>query len=135
MDNLKARTIRGGFAKLCGQAANFVLRIVSMAILAPLLDPGDFGLVAMATVVAGFYGLSRPWASRYCSARYDHRRPGYRPCSGAPRCGSATLPMLWLGGTITLNGLVVYVAYNLEKVLLLGSMRAPFCVKPADGSA
>lgn len=57
MDDLKARAVRGGFAKLCGQAANFALRIGSLAILARLLDPEDFGLIAMATVVTGIYGL------------------------------------------------------------------------------
>ena len=57
MDDLKSRVVRGGFARLCGQAANFALRIISVAILARLLDPGDFGLVAMATVVTGIYGI------------------------------------------------------------------------------
>ena len=57
MDDLKAKAVRGGFAKLCGQVANFALRIASVAILARLLDPEDFGLVAMATVVTGVYGL------------------------------------------------------------------------------
>jgi PST family polysaccharide transporter len=37
---------------------------------------------------------------------------------GAPRWERATLQMLRFGGTITLNGLVIYVAYNLDKVLL-----------------
>jgi len=37
---------------------------------------------------------------------------------GAPRKGVGIRSMMRFGGTITLNGLVVYVAYNLEKVLL-----------------
>jgi len=37
---------------------------------------------------------------------------------GPPRKGIGLRPMLRFGGTVTLNGLVVYVAYNLEKVLL-----------------
>lgn len=37
---------------------------------------------------------------------------------GGPRRKSGTQAMMKFGGTITLNGLVVYVAYNLEKVLL-----------------
>lgn len=233
MNDLKARAVRGGFAKLCGQAANFALRIFSMAILARLLDPADFGLVAMATVVTGIYGLlataglssatvqqatitdeqistifwiniavgmlltavcaaSAPaivafyheprlfyvtvamgagfvlnaagvqhsallqrelryvaltvvellsqvggivaaicmalagfgyWAlvvaaivSPAISTACMWLAAGWIP--GAPRWGRATLPMLRFGGTITLNWLVVYVAYNLEKVLL-----------------
>jgi O-antigen/teichoic acid export membrane protein len=37
---------------------------------------------------------------------------------GKPRKNVGILSMLRFGGTITLNGLIVYVAYNLEKVLL-----------------
>jgi O-antigen/teichoic acid export membrane protein len=233
MDDLKARAVRGGFAKLCGQIANFVLRIVSVAILARLLDPADFGLVAMATVVTGIFGLfttaglssatvqqatityeqistlfwinlgvgillavmcaaSAPalvgfyheprlfWVTLAIGAGFVLNAAGVQHSAllqrqlryvaltvvellsqlggitaaicmalagfgywalvaaaivspaistacmwlttawipGAPRWGRATLPMLRFGGTITLNGLVVYVAYNLEKVLL-----------------
>ncbi len=57
MEDLKGRAIRGGFARLCGQAINFVLRIISLVVLSRLLDPKDFGLVAMVTVVTGVYGL------------------------------------------------------------------------------
>ena len=58
MEDLKQKTIRGGIARLCGQALDFVLRIASLIILARLLDPKDFGLVSMVTVVTSFYGLS-----------------------------------------------------------------------------
>ena len=34
MENLKARTVRGGFAKLCGQAGNLALRLGFLAIMA-----------------------------------------------------------------------------------------------------
>lgn len=37
---------------------------------------------------------------------------------GAPRRRSGIRSMMRFGGTITLNGLIVYIAYNLEKVLL-----------------
>src|SRR5271170_5803167 len=37
---------------------------------------------------------------------------------GQPRTGVGLGSMLRFGGTVTLNGLVVYVAYNLEKILL-----------------
>jgi PST family polysaccharide transporter len=57
MDDLKSRAVRGGFAKLCGQVAGLGLRMVSMAVMARLLNPEDFGLVAMATAVTGIYGL------------------------------------------------------------------------------
>jgi O-antigen/teichoic acid export membrane protein len=57
MKDLKAKTIRGGFAKVCAQAASFVLRIGSLMALARLLTPQDFGLVGMVTVVTGVFGL------------------------------------------------------------------------------
>jgi O-antigen/teichoic acid export membrane protein len=53
MKDLKEKAVRGGLARLCGQAANLVLRLGFMVIMARLLDPGDFGLVAMVTVVTG----------------------------------------------------------------------------------
>jgi O-antigen/teichoic acid export membrane protein len=46
--------VRGGAVTLVGQAAKFVLTLGSMAVLARILTPEDFGLIAMATVVIGF---------------------------------------------------------------------------------
>lgn len=40
---------------MCSQGTSFVIRVGSLMILARLLDPRDFGLVAMVTVVAGFF--------------------------------------------------------------------------------
>jgi PST family polysaccharide transporter len=59
MKDLKARAIRGGFAKVCSQGANFVLRIGSLMVLARLLDPKDFGLVGMVTAFTGVLTLFR----------------------------------------------------------------------------
>jgi PST family polysaccharide transporter len=59
MKDLKQKTIRGGFAKVCAQAASFVLRIGSLMILARLLDPKDFGLVGMVTAITGVLNLFR----------------------------------------------------------------------------
>lgn len=59
MKDLKVRAIRGGFAKVCAQGANFGLRIGSLMVLARLLDPKDFGLVGMVTAFTGVLGLFR----------------------------------------------------------------------------
>src|SRR5713226_612114 len=59
MKDLKERVIRGGFAKVCAQAANFTLRIGSLMVLAQLLDPKDFGLVGMVTAFTGVLNLFR----------------------------------------------------------------------------
>ena len=55
MEGLKEKALRGGLVRLCGQGANFFLRFVAVVALARLLDPKDFGLVAMVTVVTGVY--------------------------------------------------------------------------------
>lgn len=59
MKDLKEKAVRGGFAKLCAQAANFTLRLGSLMVLARLLDPQDFGLVAMVTALTGVLNLFR----------------------------------------------------------------------------
>lgn len=59
MKDLKHRAIRGAFAKLSSQAANFLLRVGSLMILARILEPQDFGLVGMVTAVIGVLGLFR----------------------------------------------------------------------------
>lgn len=57
MNDFKQKTIRGGFAKICAQAANFLLRIGSLMVLGRLLEPRDFGLVGMVTAIIGVLNL------------------------------------------------------------------------------
>jgi O-antigen/teichoic acid export membrane protein len=57
--DLKQQTLRGATAKVGSQGANFVIRVGSLVILARLLDPTDFGLLAMVTVVTGVFNLFR----------------------------------------------------------------------------
>lgn len=59
MKDLKEKTIRGGFARLLAQAANFILRLGSLMVLARLLTPKDFGLVGMVTAFTGMLTLFR----------------------------------------------------------------------------
>jgi PST family polysaccharide transporter len=59
MKDLKEKTIRGGFARLAAQGAGFILRLVSIMVLARLLGPKDFGLVGMVTVFTGVLSLFR----------------------------------------------------------------------------
>jgi PST family polysaccharide transporter len=59
MKDLKQRTIRGGLARLCAQAANFLLRGGSLMVLARLLGPKEFGLVGMVTAFTGVLNLFR----------------------------------------------------------------------------
>ena len=57
MHDLKGKVLRGGLAKLCGQGANSGLRLGFLVVLARLLEPQDFGLVAMVTGVTAVLDL------------------------------------------------------------------------------
>jgi O-antigen/teichoic acid export membrane protein len=59
MKDLKARTLRGGIARSFGLAARFGLRLVTLMVLARLLDPKDFGLVGMVTAFTGVLDIFR----------------------------------------------------------------------------
>jgi PST family polysaccharide transporter len=54
LSNLKGHTISSGAVTMSSQAGKFFLSLVSTMILARLLTPRDFGLVAMVTTVTGF---------------------------------------------------------------------------------
>jgi PST family polysaccharide transporter len=56
---LRQQTVRGGLAKLGAQAVNAALRIGSLILMARLLTPADFGLVAMVTTAVGVLNLFR----------------------------------------------------------------------------
>jgi PST family polysaccharide transporter len=68
--NLKRQTISGGAVTGVAQVAKFALNLFSTVILARLLSPRDFGLVAMVTVVTSFLmvfrhaGLATPTVQR-----------------------------------------------------------------------
>ncbi len=57
MADLKGRSVRGGAVTLTAQGIKFLLQIGSTAVLARLLAPGDFGLVAMVSAFTGFIAL------------------------------------------------------------------------------
>ena len=52
--DLKGRSIRGGAATISAQGVKFLLHTGSIVILARLLTPGDFGLIAMVATVTNF---------------------------------------------------------------------------------
>jgi PST family polysaccharide transporter len=55
--NLGHRTVQGGFVAIIAQPIRMVIQFVATAILARLLLPEDFGLVAMATTVTSFVAI------------------------------------------------------------------------------
>ena len=52
--DLKRSAIRGGFLTGAAQGCNFVLKMGATIVLARLLTPEDFGLIAMVAVVTSF---------------------------------------------------------------------------------
>ncbi len=58
-DDLIGRSVRGGTVALSAQGARVLLSIVSTIVLARILAPGDFGIVAMVTASTGFLGILR----------------------------------------------------------------------------
>jgi O-antigen/teichoic acid export membrane protein len=54
LTNLKGRTISSGAVTLSAQGGKFLLNLVSTMVLARLLTPRDFGLVAMVMTITGF---------------------------------------------------------------------------------
>lgn len=51
--DLERRSVRGGVLTLTSQGVQFAIQSVSTVVLARLLDPADFGIVAMVTSVTG----------------------------------------------------------------------------------
>jgi len=59
LSNIKQHTISGSLVTGCAQIAKVVLNLGSTVVLARLLTPRDFGLVAMVTAVTGFLTVFR----------------------------------------------------------------------------
>lgn len=72
MADLKGRSVRGGAVTMAAQGAKFVLQLGSTAILARLLTPADFGLVAMVTAVTGFVALFKDAGLSMATVQREH---------------------------------------------------------------
>jgi PST family polysaccharide transporter len=77
---------------------------IGTGIVLAAIGTGYWALVAM-TVVPQIVTTIGTWAVS-----------GWMP--GPPKRGTGVRSMLWYGGSVTFNALIVYVAYNLDKVLL-----------------
>lgn len=68
--NLKRKSVRGAAFMASGNAADILVRLLSIAVLARLLSPEDFGLMAMVTALTGIvdgfrdFGLSAATVQR-----------------------------------------------------------------------
>jgi O-antigen/teichoic acid export membrane protein len=72
MKDLKERTIRGGYARGAALASTFVLRVVSLMLLARMLDPKDFGLLGMVTAFTGILSLFRDFGLSAAAIQRSH---------------------------------------------------------------
>lgn len=55
--NLRKSSVRGASVMSISRVANMGLRFAATGILARMLSPGDFGLVAMTAVISGFFAM------------------------------------------------------------------------------
>jgi PST family polysaccharide transporter len=53
--DLKKRAIRGGGASITARSADFLIQLGGTLLLARILTPEDFGLIAMVTTITGFF--------------------------------------------------------------------------------
>jgi O-antigen/teichoic acid export membrane protein len=58
-DELKRKSVRGGFVAIAAQGGKVLLQTGTLMLLARLLSPDDFGLIGMATTLTGFLSLFR----------------------------------------------------------------------------
>ncbi len=61
LTNLRRRTISSGLVTAAAQGAQFFLNLGYIMVLARLLVPQEFGLVAMVTTVTGFLRIFHSW--------------------------------------------------------------------------
>lgn len=75
--DLKGRSVRGGLITIASQGTQFIVQSVATVVLARLLSPGDFGLVAMITSVtalaSAFADLGLSEATIQCET-IDHEQ-------------------------------------------------------------
>ena len=57
--NLKRKSVHGGILSICAQLTTVFIQTASLVILARLLTPEDYGIIAMAAVIIAFADLFR----------------------------------------------------------------------------
>lgn len=70
--DLKGRSVRGGAVTLAAQGIKFALQMGSTMVLARLLTPADFGLIAMVVVVTGFAAMFKDAGLSMATVQREH---------------------------------------------------------------
>jgi len=74
--DLKGRSIRGGAVTMVAQGMRFFLQMGSTVVLARLLTPQDFGLIAMVTAVTGFVVMFKDMGLSMATVQKDEINHG-----------------------------------------------------------
>ena len=74
--DLKGRSVRGGAVTMIAQAMKFFLQMGSTIVLARLLTPQDFGLIAMVTAVTGFVMMFKDMGLSMATVQKDEINHG-----------------------------------------------------------
>ena len=102
-ENLSAHTARGSFITIATQPLRIILQFVATAILARLLSPADFGLVAMASAVTAFASLFADIGLGAATFRIDELKQD--TVSGMFFCnlavGVGLLPLVWIAAPLS----------------------------------
>lgn len=69
--NLKERSIRGGTVIMVAQASKFILNLGSTVVLARLLTPNDYGIIAMVIAVTGFMAMFKDMGLSMATVQRD----------------------------------------------------------------
>lgn len=70
--DLKRKTVRGGFYSAVAQGTITIISLATVPIMARLLNPADFGLVAMVTVFTGFAAMFVDAGLSMATVQRDH---------------------------------------------------------------
>ena len=84
--DLRGRSIRGGTVSLVGQGTKFALQTGTVVILARLLTPGDFGLLAMVTAITGFVACIKDAGLSAATVQREEIDHAGRPAAARSGC-------------------------------------------------
>ncbi len=70
--DLKKRAVRGGGASLVARTTDFILQLGGTVLLARILSPEDFGIVAMVTTVTGFFLIFKDLGLTEATIQSEH---------------------------------------------------------------
>lgn len=70
--DLRGRSVRSGLITLVSSAAGFVISMTATAVLARLLDPTDFGLISMVSVIVSFIVLFKDMGLSMATVQQEH---------------------------------------------------------------